>query len=1341
MKKKVFVALLSLICVTASAATLAACGNTDPKDHDDKDHQGPATSHSHEWSKAWDHDGTHHWHNCLNDDCTITDNSQKDGYGAHDFADNGDRCFCGQSVHVLTLVPEEPASCTKAGMRAYYTCSHCEKLFRDGEGKEELLDKDMGSLIIQKKPHDYENGICKTCGTHKPTSGLQYQNNGDHYMASGIGQATDTEIVIASEHDNRPVKAIREYAFQNCANVTKIYIPDSVTEIGYGAFRGCTSLAVIEGAKNVKSISNEAFDGTALMNSFNSSNDEALYIGNCLLKVKASVTEFTVKDGTTGISRNAFSACENLTSVVIPESVTRIEDETFSHCYELTDISVPDSLEYLGYDVFAYGCFNGYNYADTLTCGLHVNKKGNAAYIGNANNPYVVLLHSGLPRANAEQPPAAPVNFTVENGTKIIYREAFSYSDLTGVVLPEGLKLIDYGSFEGTLLETVNIPSSVTFVSDGAFYYCRSLKSITVDENNASYAGVSGILYRKNSTSYGSGEAWDMVCAPARLSGNITIPKNCGYMESSNLNGCGDITGFTLEDGYSGNLKVIGNSLVQLGGIILGSKNSVLPDDGSVTGIGNGAFANGHLSSLSIPSAITSISNSAFNGCRIDSLTVSLDKLSLFTQSDLINVTLTGSGAIPDNAFYNMGNLVSVTIPDGVTAIGNNAFAGCSSLTSLTLPDSVTSIKFGAFQNCTSLTEFIIPDGVTTINAYTFKNCKALSGITIHDGITTIGESAFEGCYGLTIYCEAETKPSGWDDNWNRDNSGGGDVPRCAIWNCKNNDKDENGYVYAVIDGIKYALKDGKATIVIQPASVTTATIHATVTYKTVEYAVTDVHKYAFELCENLVYTEYENAYYLGDTQNPYLILVKAKSQNITTCTINPATKIIAGQAFYYCNSLTSITVPGSVTTIGEQAFYNCQNISSITLQNGVTTIGDGAFSYCPNLTDVVIPDSITSFGEDVFTQCSKIRYTEYANANYIGNAANPYLILVGAKYNITTCTVNSATKIISEKAFFYKNYLTEVRIPDSVQVIGESAFDDCSVLENVVFPTGFDAGNIAFNNCPKYKGQLVGNFYIRNKTLMGVADGVTTVIVPSTVTAIAAEAFKNTDVKYVYIPSTVTTVETGAFAESNVVYLFYEGSNVMGNPSNGIHTCVNKSCTADGWIYDERSSKATIVAYIGAGGEVTIPAQINGKTVEEVSNQTPNVPYAFLQRGDINKINIVSDVTIPAGAFKDLTNLTEIAVADTVNATMIAKGAIDGCTSLTGISVAGGYDNYKLLKITFVVSGQTATPSYSKISITSAEDALAKIKLGDENTTYYIGKNAVIDQMYEMLQNQSQQG
>ena len=77
------------------------------------------------------------------------------------------------------------------------------------------------------------------------------------------------------------------------------------------------------------------------------------------------------------------------------------------------------------------------------------------------------------------------------------------------------------------------------------------------------------------------------------------------------------------------------------------------------------------------------------------------------------------------------------------------------------------SISSYSFYNCNSITSVIIPDSVTSIGKYTFYGCSSLTSIKIPKGVMSIGEWAFSGCSRLVIYCEAASKPSGWNSGWN----------------------------------------------------------------------------------------------------------------------------------------------------------------------------------------------------------------------------------------------------------------------------------------------------------------------------------------------------------------------------------------------------------------------------------------------------------------------------------------------------------------------------------------------------------------------------------------------
>ena len=164
-----------------------------------------------------------------------------------------------------------------------------------------------------------------------------------------------------------------------------------------------------------------------------------------------------------------------------------------------------------------------------------------------------------------------------------------------------------------------------------------------------------------------------------------------------------------------------------------------------VTSIGIGAFGDcSGLTSLTIPSGVTSIGNWAFSDCsRLTSLIIP-----------------SGVTEIGKSAFANCSGLTSLTIPSGVTSISGWAFSGCSGLTSLTSPSGVTSIGELAFEDCSGLTSLTLPSSVTSIDQGAFYGCSGLTSLTIPSGVTSIGWYAFYDCSGLTsIYVYPENLP------------------------------------------------------------------------------------------------------------------------------------------------------------------------------------------------------------------------------------------------------------------------------------------------------------------------------------------------------------------------------------------------------------------------------------------------------------------------------------------------------------------------------------------------------------------------------------------------------
>lgn len=172
----------------------------------------------------------------------------------------------------------------------------------------------------------------------------------------------------------------------------------------------------------------------------------------------------------------------------------------------------------------------------------------------------------------------------------------------------------------------------------------------------------------------------------------------------------------------------------------------------SVTTIRYLAFWNcNKLTEITIPNTCTSVNEDAFSGCEnIATATIPANAISALPQFGLRHLTITNGTSIPNSAFANETELISITLPKSITSIGDFAFYNCTKLKSIVLPKGVTNIGYQAFQQCVSLESINIPSGVETIRQSTFMGCESLISITLPKNMTTIERRVFDGCKSLT---------------------------------------------------------------------------------------------------------------------------------------------------------------------------------------------------------------------------------------------------------------------------------------------------------------------------------------------------------------------------------------------------------------------------------------------------------------------------------------------------------------------------------------------------------------------------------------------------------------
>ena len=405
-----------------------------------------------------------------------------------------------------------------------------------------------------------------------------------------------------------------------------------------------------------------------------------------------------------------------------------------------------------------------------------------------------------------------------------------------------------------------------------------------------------------------------------------------------------------------------------------------------IVGIGNNAFEDSSIESITIPSTVENIGDYAFYKC---------NALQTVTLSEGLKVI--GCFAFAETA------ISEIKIPSTVEGIVSDTFKNCKKLKSVTLNEGLKELGDAVFSG-TSIESITIPSTLEEIAAETFKGCKELKTVTLQEGLKSIGRHVFEDTSIGTI-----TIPSTVNDIESslgdvEINVVDGNTKYEAINNClieKSTRKLISGGKYSVIpDGVK-EISDSA----FEGTSVETITTPSTVE---------KIERFAFADCKNLkTVTLNEGLKSIGkgsfkDTSIEEITIPStiddihssfgdakikvtdgnAKYEAIDNCLIEKATKKLIsagkhsilpegikeiGEEAFYGTSIENITIPSTVEKIGNYAFHNCNNLKTVTLNEGLKWIARGAFNGT-SIESIEMTSTVEKIERFVFYDCKNLR-------------------------------------------------------------------------------------------------------------------------------------------------------------------------------------------------------------------------------------------------------------------------------------------------------------------------------------------------------------------------------
>lgn len=548
---------------------------------------------------------------------------------------------------------------------------------------------------------------------YKKEGFLTFQIEGDGAVLIKCDESATGEITVPAAIGGVPVKRIasaellggRFGAFGSCEGITKLNLPDSITQIDDAAFIYCSKLAEINIPAGVTEIGSNCFDGCESLKKIDIP-DVVKSIGNNAFAGCKSLEKITIPEGVTSIDFYAFLDCVNLEKVKIPESIKEISYRAFYNCTNLKSINLPRGISDIGFEALDGTALyndklnweNGVLYVDSTLISAEKSIDG----------AYEIKQGTTLVASAAFNECYGLTSVTFPAGVTGLCEGAFLRCDgLSAVRLPDGLISIGDSAFSHcTGLMDVSIPDSVTYIGYGAFEDSGIYNAFNFDGNvfyiDNALIRASENLSGEYAIKEGTTAIAEAAFANARELTDVVVPNSIKVIARRTFDECVSLRKVVLSDG----LKEIGDRA-----FFNCCKLTDLTIPSSVTEIGTVAFYSTALERVDLPQNLTVISHGLFENSSLKEInipeTVTYIGFEAFADSELKSVYIPASvEKIEDDAFGGRYSLEKITVsPENknYASDGSGALFTKDMRTLIMLPDGTT------------ITEYTIPDGVYTV--------------------------------------------------------------------------------------------------------------------------------------------------------------------------------------------------------------------------------------------------------------------------------------------------------------------------------------------------------------------------------------------------------------------------------------------------------------------------------------------------------------------------------------------------------------------------------------------------------------------------------------------------